>query len=298
CSSSPSAEYVFRSTSPRMRKARRVMDLIDIDSLKWAQYAGHARPWNAWIYRYEARTLATYERRIAAEYDEMLVVSEQEKSHFPGQSHAHLHAVPNGVDLKFFSPRKAASTASTPIIVFTGVMDYWPNVEGVKWFVDRVFPRVRAAVPAAQFLIVGSRPTPEVRRLENVDGVTVTGFVEDVREYLDRASVCVVPLRIARGIQNKLLEAMASGKAVVTTPQAFEGLSAEAGADLLVAADEEAFATATIRLLQDQAHAAAMGQRARLCMERHYSWHDNLMSLERLLQSASTQPRHAQALAR
>lgn len=290
CSSSPTAEYLFRTTSRRLRAAHRVMDFIDVDSLKWRQYADQAPLWTAWIYRYEARTLAEYEQRIAAEYDDLLVVSEQEKSYFPGRPPANLRAIPNGVDLKFFAPRPRAATTS-PTIVFTGVMDYWPNVEGVKWFVERIFPQVRAEVPDVAFYIVGSRPTAEVRCLEAVAGVVVTGFVDDVRDYLDKSAVCVVPLRIARGIQNKLLEAMACGKAVVTTPQAFEGLNAQAGQDVLVAENETEFARVTIELLRDSERAASAGRRARLCMEQHYSWEQNLSVLEGLLRNDARQGR-------
>jgi glycosyltransferase involved in cell wall biosynthesis len=178
-------------------------------------------------------------------------------------------------------PEKSAT------LVFTGVMDYWPNVEGVRWFVESIFPQVRRAVPGALFQIVGSRPTPEVRRLAEVPGVTVTGFVPDVRSYLERADVCVVPLRIARGIQNKVLEAMAMGKAVVSTAQAFEGIRAESGEAMLVADSEQAFVSLVVGLLNEPARARHIGEQARACVERHYSWEQNLNQLEQMLQASN-----------
>jgi len=154
-----------------------------------------------------------------------------------------------------------------------------------------VFPRIRAAVPDIELLIVGSKPTPEVVRLGRLQGVVVTGFVEDVREYLARASVSIVPLRVARGIQNKVLEAMAMGKAVVCTPQAHEGIRATSGKELIVAESTEDFSAATIDLLSDQGRASRLGLAARQCVEREYSWEDNLRLLDRILPVGSAAAR-------
>lgn len=155
-----------------------------------------------------------------------------------------------------------------------------------------MFPRIRVAIPDVELLIVGSKPAPEVLRLGRLPGVAVTGFVEDIREYLARASVCIVPLRIARGIQNKVLEAMAMGKAVVCTPQAHEGIRATAGKELVVAEGEGDFAAATIDLLLDPGKARQLGLAARQCVEREYCWDDNLRLLDRILavRSAAAQP--------
>lgn len=290
CSSSPMAEYVFRSRrAADLGSATRLMDLIDVDSIKWRQYAERAPAWTAWLYRHEAGALAEYETRIARDFDRVLVVSAQERACFPdAAAAARIAAVSNGVDLQFFAPRaRAAGTSLPPKLVFTGVMDYPPNIEGVQWFVQNVWGRVRDAVPDACFFIVGSRPTAAVRQLDRHPGVVVTGFVEDVRDYLGEASACVVPLQIARGIQNKILEGMAMGKAVVCTSQAFEGLNAAAGTDIIVADGAEAFAAATIALLKDPARATQVGARARACVERHYSWDGNLAVLDSILSSVS-----------
>ena len=287
CFSSPMAEYVFRSrhANGSLARAVRVMDLIDVDSAKWEQYAAQGSALMAPIYRFEAHHLADYERRIAASFDWVLVVSEQEKAMFPGHGPAdNIVAVSNGVDLEFFRPDACAvDAAERPTVVFTGMMDYWPNIDAVTWFADAVLPRVRAAVADAEFLIVGARPTREVEALAERGGVTVTGFVEDVRVHLARAHVCVAPLRLARGIQNKVLEAMAMGKAVVSTPQAFEGIRAAAGDEIVVAGTAEAFADEVIGLLRDPGRARKIGNKARARVVSDYAWEANLRVLDRVL---------------
>jgi len=287
CFSSPMAEYLFRSrhANGKLRQARRIMDLIDVDSFKWSQYAQRTAAPRSWIYRYEAARLASYERRIATDFDRLFLVSEQERQYMPtGARTDRLHALSNGVDLQYFAPTPAENAAPVPpTLVFTGVMDYWPNVHGVQWFADEVLPRILTVVPGTRFVIVGSRPTAAVLRLADRHGIEVTGFVEDVRRYVRTASVCVVPLKIARGLQNKVLEAMAMGKAVVSTPEAIEGIRAEAGVDVLVAADADAFARAVIGLLEAPARASQIGGSARRCVEREYSWEMNLRALDEAL---------------
>ena len=286
CSSSPMAEYLFRARRKDLvGRARRVMDLIDIDSLKWRQYADKAPPWTAWIYRHEARYLAAYEQRIAREFDSLLVVSDQERELFPGGAPSKLMAVPNGVDLEMFTPGEPPASTPQPALVFTGVMDYWPNIEGITWFVQDVLPRIRQSIVGAQLFIVGSRPTADVQKLSQVAGVTVTGFVDDVRTYLQRAAVCVVPLRIARGIQNKVLEAMSMGRPVVTTAQAYEGVKARSGVDIVVADGAAEFADAVVGLLKNRERAEQIGREARACMVRNYSWAANLAPLDAVLEA-------------
>ncbi len=292
CFSSPMAEYLFNSRhwEQQIARGKKVMDLINVDSYKWRQYAEQNRGPKAWIYGYEANRLAEYETRIARQFDRLYVVSEQEKKYLPKTALAEkCDALSNGVDLEYFKPSgRPGADASSPTLVFTGVMDYWPNIDGVKWFVERIFPAIRAAVPQVRFVIVGSRPTNEVRALAKLPGVEVTGFVEDVRDYVSAASVCVVPLRIARGIQNKVLEAMAMGKAVISTRQALEGIRAEEHRDIIAADDEAGFAAAVVELLRDESKARNIGAHARSCVESNYSWDDNLRQLDVLLEPSAT----------
>ena len=283
CFSSAMAEYVLRSRqAERLRLVPKVMDLIDVDSAKWQEYAERSPFWTAWLYRREARKVAESERRIGSEFDRVLVVSEPEKLYAPIASER-VCAMPNGVDLQYFSPNaycEADRQART--LVFTGVMNYHPNVDGICWFVDRVLPMIRAAVDNVNLYIVGNRPGRRVRRLARHAGVVVTGFVPDVREYIGRATVSIAPLRIARGIQNKVLEAMAMGRPTVATPQAFEGIDAEPGKEIAIAADEGEFAEKVIELLRNPTRADDMGKCARQRVERRYSWDRNLRLLDEL----------------
>jgi sugar transferase (PEP-CTERM/EpsH1 system associated) len=284
CCSSPMAEYVFRSrhASGKLRRAIRLMDLIDVDSFKWKQYAERSGVPQRWVYAYEARKLAAYERRIAASFDHLFLVSAQERDYMPGGARTdHLRAFSNGVDLEYFSPRARPAAANT--LVFTGVMDYWPNVQAVVWFADEVLPRIHAQRPDVRFVIVGSKPTESVRRLADRSGIDVTGFVDDVRGFIADAAVCVVPLKIARGVQNKVLEAMAMGKAVVCTSQSLEGIRASHDVDVVVADEPGDFAARVLDLLQTPGLADDIGSKARRCMERGYSWEANLRPLDDLL---------------
>ena len=291
CSSSPTAEYVFHSRhASRLRDVPKVMDLIDVDSVKWRHYAEQSHAGSAWLYRREARYLAALESRIGQQFDRVLVVSEAERRCCDSVAQDRVTAVPNGVDLDYFAPSVATSVERhPPTLVFTGVMDYRPNVDGIAWFVRSILPSIRAAVPDVRLFIVGNRPSKTVQRLASDPGVVVTGFVPDVREYVARG-VSIAPLRIARGIQNKVLEAMAMGRPIVVTPQAFEGIDAEPGRDLLVAADEREFAARTIDCLQDQAHADRLGRAARARAEQCYSWSKNLALLDDLLPATGAIP--------
>jgi sugar transferase (PEP-CTERM/EpsH1 system associated) len=201
---------------------------------------------------------------------------------------APVSCVSNGVDLDYYRPVALARDERS--LVFTGVMDYFPNVEGVVWFCQEVLPLVRRRAPGVTLTICGARPNAVVRALGRLEGVTVTGRVPDVRPYLGRASVCVVPLRIARGIQNKLLEAMAMGLPTVATPAAFEGVEAESPTHLLVAEEPAEFAQAVVRLLGDAALRRQLGQQARACLEANYCWEAQLSRLDRVVAAVSAGP--------
>lgn len=265
------------------RRARRVVDFVDVDSDKWRQYAEKKSfPMN-WIYHYEARQLLRYERQVARDYDASLFVSAPEAELFrklAPESSARIGHFSNGVDTDYFSPHEAHASpyaAGERALVFTGAMDYWPNVDAVQWFCDEVFPALRQRFPDLHFYIVGSRPSPAVQLLAQREGVKVTGTVPDVRPYIAHAAVAVAPLRIARGIQNKVLEAMAMATPVVVSPQALEGIDAVPGSELVLAEDAAAFADAVGALLAGQQEAAAaIGLAARAKVQSQYSWSSNL----------------------
>jgi sugar transferase (PEP-CTERM/EpsH1 system associated) len=268
-------------------QARRVVDFCDVDSDKWRQYADQKSWPMSWLYRHEARQLLSYERRVARDYDASLFVSAPEAALFRDlapESSARIGFFNNGVDTDYFSPDTGHANpypAGERAVVFTGAMDYWPNVDAVQWFANEVFPALRARFADLRFYIVGARPTQAVRDLEKLPGVSVTGTVPDVRPYIAHAQAAVAPLRIARGIQNKVLEAMAMATPVVVSPQALEGIDAEPGHDLVLADGADAFVDAVSSMLH--ARRDDMGRAARSRVERQYSWPSNLACIgERL----------------
>ena len=281
-------------------EARRVVDFVDVDSDKWRQYA-QKKSWPmSWLYRHEARQLLAYERHVARTCDASLFVSEPEADLFrqlaPESSHK-IGYFNNGVDTVYFSPDHAFDNpyaADEPAIVFTGAMDYWPNVDAVQWFATEVFPRLRVDFPKVRFMIVGARPAPDVLALAAADGITVTGTVDDVRPFIRHAAVAVAPLRVARGIQNKVLEAMAMSKSVVVSPQALEGIEAEVGRDLVVAGDAGQFINAVAALLNHPE--PALGTAARRQVQQRYSWAANLSRIDASLETVAIMAQPAASL--
>lgn len=259
-----------------------IMDFVDMDSEKWLQYADRLPRAYAWIYRREGWRLRAVERSMAARAAHCLVATEAERALLWAIApDAPVTVMPNGVDLDFFRP--PAYPAADPVIVFTGAMDYFPNVDAACFFGDEILPRVQARLPSAQFLIVGKDPAPAVRRLSKRPGVTVTGSVPDVRPFLHRARVAVAPLRLARGVQNKILEAMATGLPVVATSKACQGLAAVAGRDLLVAEEPRDFADAVVWLLESPEPAQELGRAARTFVRAHHAWPAALAALDAVL---------------
>jgi len=272
--------------------ARRVLDMVDVDSDKWTQYAPTQRWPLSWLYAREGRKLAAWEARVAQDFDATLLVSNAEAALLQQRAPAAQHkigAFENGVDADYFSPARDYPNPYPPDVqgvVFTGAMDYWPNVDAVGWFAERIFPTVRAAVPGAQFTIVGSHPRDAVLELARQPGVVVTGSVPDVRPWLAHAACAVAPLRIARGVQNKVLEAMAMARPVVASAQAAEGIRAEAGRDFTLALGEAEFARAVVAQLQTVSSAAP----ARDCILAHYDWARNLGMVDPLFEQAVVVP--------
>lgn len=282
--SSGVASYV---AGPEWRTLRRVVDMVDVDSDKWRQYAGHKSGPARWVYAREADRLLAFERSLARDTDATLFVSDKEAELFRNSAPEvaeKVHVVRNGVDATFFDP---AGNYEDPYpggvrpVAFTGAMDYWPNVDAVVWYAREVLPAVRSAVPDAHFFVVGANPTREVEALGELPGVTITGRVADIRPYIAHADAVVAPLRVARGVQNKVLEGMAMARPVVATPMALNGIVAFSGDDLSVAADADDFAAKTIaRLGRDETADAA-----RRYILTNYSWDASVREVERILES-------------
>ena len=286
------APYVLHQEGPRF-----ILDMQDIDSEKWSEYARQSGwPMRA-VWAREGRTLLAYERKAAMACERTLFVSEPETRRFAElapEARDRLDWLEQGVDLERFSPDAALDNPYSdagPRVVFTGNMDYWPNADAAIFFAREVMPLLRGRAPAPRFVIVGANPAPEVRALAELPGVEVTGRVPDVRPYVAHAAVSVAPLRLARGIQNKVLEAMALGRPVVASPQAFEGVRATAGRDLLVG-DGPAALARLIEEVLDGAH-PGLGTAGRRAVERGYAWSGVLEKLDRLLETAATRPHAA-----
>jgi len=267
-----------------------VMDFVDVDSAKFATYAEQdGRQPLHWIHAREAVKLGAYEARVARAVDASLFVSEAEAALFrerSGLGADRVHAVGNGIDTRYFDPAKPFAPVGQgdgPLAVFTGQMDYRPNIDAVRWFAADILPQVRARHPQVRFAIVGRAPTDEVRALGVLPGVTVTGEVPDVRPWLATAAAVVAPLLLARGVQNKLLEAMAMARPVVGSPAAATGIDAVDGEHLIVADGGAAMADALCRLFDDRALAVRVGAAARERMIERYGWEAQLAPLGRLL---------------
>jgi sugar transferase (PEP-CTERM/EpsH1 system associated) len=280
--------YVFSGQMaqylPAKTRARVIMDFCDMDSLKFADYAKGSRGPMRWLMRREANLLFQFERQIARRVDASLFVSEAEADLFRERSGAaNVQAIENGIDTDFFDPAADFQPIDIPgkLIVFTGQMDYRPNVEAVTWFAEAVLPQIRAVHPDAVFVIVGRNPTDAVTALAKRDGVRVTGEVADVRPWLEAAACVVAPLKIARGIQNKVLEAMAMARPVVASGPAAEGIDHDG--TILSGNSVAELSDAVNGLLTDPQAAAAMGRRARERVQARYGWNARLAPLDALI---------------
>jgi sugar transferase (PEP-CTERM/EpsH1 system associated) len=280
--------YIYSSAMApyalHLQRPGKILDMQDIDSEKWAEDAVRSQFPMRTVWAREARTLLAYEGKAAAVCDATFFVTEQETKRFQQlapESAGKLTWIEMGVDLEEFSPAarfESPYSDSGPHFVFTGNMDYWPNADAAIWFATALLPILRRDWPRATFHVVGNRPGADVLALNRLPGVHVTGRVPDVRPYVGHADVSVSPLRVARGVQNKVLQAMAMGKPVVASPQAFEGIRAVAGQDLLVA-DGAAGTVAAVKSVLRGEH-PGLGARARAAMEAGYAWSGSLAKLD------------------
>lgn len=290
------AAVIFSSAMAQYVEARpelpTLIDFVDVDSAKWTQYAPQHRWPMSWLYRREGRSLLAYERRMALQATRSFFVTDAEVALFAGlapECAKRVDAVGNGVDSDYFSPDPARASpyaSDEEAVVFTGAMDYWPNVDAVGWFVREVLPGLRELRPQLSFKIVGRSPTPEVQALAG-EHVAVTGTVADVRPYLQHAAVVVAPLRVARGIQNKILEAMAMARPVIASADCAAAVDACQGSELLSAVSAADFSAAIVALLDDREAAAAIGQAARARVLARYSWEAHMRGIDRHLPTAA-----------
>ena len=269
-----------------------LVDFVDMDSAKWTQYAPNHRWPLSWLYEREGHRLLAFEREVAQRATHSFFVTENETELFfrsAPESKGRVDAMCNGVDAEFFSPVHAFASpfkADEVPLVFTGAMDYWPNIDAVTWFSTEILPQMLQSRPELKFYIVGRSPTPAVMSLAG-DHVVVTGTVDDVRPYLQHASVVVAPLRLARGIQNKVLEAMAMGVPVVASKECAEPVDAIPGRDFLTAGTADDYQHQIESVLQSFDRADAMGKAARAQVLARYSWDAHLSKIDRHLEVVS-----------
>ena len=289
--SSAMAQYA----QPLLPQVPMLVDFVDVDSAKWTQYAPAHRWPLSLLYRLEGRRLLAYERAMATLARRSYFVTPNETALFLSQApecQGRVQSMGNGVDADFFVPnplRLNPFEAGEQAVVFTGAMDYWPNIDGVSWFAADVLPLLRTRWPLARFYIVGRSPSSQVQALAGAH-VVVTGTVPDVRPYLQYASAVVAPLRVARGIQNKILEAMAMQQPVVTGSSCADAIGATVGQGLLRADTPEEFVEALKPLLESPYNAAALGQQARRYVEQECSWQANLSGIDSCLGSLRAKP--------
>lgn len=262
---------------PALRSVPAIVDVVDVDSRKWFDFAEAVRWPKRMLYRFESRRLQRLECELAGWAHTIALVSDAETALFNsvvGRDCA--ITATNGVDLENFQPRAGGDSA---LAAFLGAMDYLPNIDACTWFVREVWPGVRARHPAARFRIVGRNPTRAVQALATAPGVEVTGSVPDVRPHVAEAAVIVAPLRLGRGLQNKVLEAMACGRAVVAAPAALTAIRAVPGRDLLRAESREQWIEAVASLFDDSARRKELGRNARRFVEENHDWEKCLRPL-------------------
>lgn len=286
--SSVMAQYVYRHPNC---PENLIIDYVDVDSDKWLQYA-KTKSWPmSWVYRREGRTLATFDREVGAAARAALFVSEPEAALFrqvaPELAKKTI-AISNGVDTEYFSPdapdiEPIIAQSKRPHFVFSGHMGYWPNVDAAIWFAKDILPLIRQTYPLASFTIAGAAPDERIKALGKLPGIFVTGRVPDMRPYILDADMIVAPMRIARGIQNKVLEGMAMGKTVLTTPQGLEGIKAQPDQHLMVAENAADLAAQAIQTLQNNG-TNEMGQAARRLLVANYAWETRLAGLDKLIE--------------
>lgn len=282
--------FLFSSATatliPKEYTGRIVTDLVDVDSEKWGAYAQSSWWPMSWIYRREAKKLAAFETEIAERSQVTILVSQDEANLFRDKNNSlaeKIFAVPNGVDTAIFDPGHYPVKSFQKCIIFTGAMDYQPNIEAVEWFCHNVWPKVFSNHADAVFIIAGGPLTPRIKRLNAINGVSALGYVQDMAATLAKATIAIAPLQTARGIQNKVLEALAMEKATVATSLANEGINAVDGQHLRIADTADEFANIVSDLLLNEDECRTLGGAGRSFVQAQFSWDISFDTLNSLL---------------
>ena len=275
CTSSAMAEYVFQRNTADQLSPRMIVDFMDLDSDKWRQYVKvNNFPMTA-VYRYEARALLKYEKKIQQEFDECIFISKNEVDLFQSllpASASNLNVIGNGVDLSAFRPRPEMTLEKPLTLLFSGVMDYFPNENAMVWFVKNVWPILKVQHPDARLVIAGMNPSPAIVEMGVDNSITVTGFVDDMLECYHQANIFIAPFQIARGVQNKILQSFACGLPVVSTPVGAEGIDCNDGEHLMIADSAEEFVEKIDVLVGDKQKYMDICQSAITLVNENFTW--------------------------
>tara|TARA_R110000868_G_scaffold40342_26_gene139300 strand:+ start:674 stop:1888 length:1215 start_codon:yes stop_codon:yes gene_type:complete len=290
CCASSVAEYVFQSkvfaNLPHTPKL--IMDFMDVDSDKWAQYEkSHSWPMS-WVYARESNLITKFEARIVKKFDHCLLITQTEVDLFERihGSAPNLMAIENGLDTQAFYPPAKPRITDTPHFLFTGVMDYAPNIDAVMWFMDHVWHDIKKQWPQAKFCIAGMDPSDKIKKLAEQDGIEITGFVEDIKPYFDKANIFVAPFRIARGVQNKILQAFACGLPVIATSMGAEGIRCQAKQDILLADTPDQYIDKIRLLITDEQKYHSLSENALATITQNYSWESILAPMATMLDNS------------
>jgi len=289
--------YVYSSAvapyATSINARTKIVDFVDVDSIKWRQLADVSRFPLSVLYRLEHKRLSKLEIAISRWATRSVFISQAEADLFKATGgEGSIECLANGTDLEVrrlplgkihYSLTNGHRDKAGEKLIFVGTMDYSPNIDAARYFAEEIFPLVRQQFPYATFEIVGRRPSRTVRRLTEIEGVRVVGEVDDVRAYLVQADISVAPMRIARGVQNKVLEAMAVGVPVVATPQAIEGIEVQDGEEVLVASNPRDFARHIVQILNDTELQKSLTKKAWSKMNQCYNWEIIGAKLDRLL---------------
>ena len=287
CTSSSMAEYVFNcSTLPAGKhRPRLVMDFMDMDSDKWRQYGDSAAVPIKWIFKRESTLLAKYEQEVYRFFDASFFISRAEVDLFCQKNKCvdRPLAIGNGIDYQSYAPAALVPENRDPVFIFTGVMDYRPNVDAVIWFTKHVWPRVIRSHPESRFIIAGMNPAPAIMALAKGKGIEITGFVDDILPYYHQSDFFVAPLRIARGVQNKILQAFSCGLPVISTSMGAEGIEYIEGKHILIADTPDDFFNRIEMLVNDGELTRSLKDNAMQLVKEHYSWEAKLVDLLAIL---------------
>ena len=276
----------FSASNRAQKRPQLLMDFMDVDSDKWRQYAHEASFLKRLVYTRESRKIAQLEKATAKTFDTAYVIAEPEKKLFQAQviNSPNIKVLGNGIDQRLFNPCAQKPTDITNYL-FSGVMDYKPNVDAMLWFVEHCWPSIVNKVPNAHLIIAGMNPNNDIVKLGHAANIEVTGFVDDIKPYFDRAHVFVAPFQIARGVQNKVLQAMACALPVVSTPLGAEGIACKDMHDILLANPPQDFIKHCVSLATTPNLQIDIGQQALTTINDHYAWESVLQALTSAIES-------------